>query len=92
MNDVAFGKFFLPGPSDVHPDVIRAAVRPMVAHRGKAMDEIIANIAQPLKTLFRTQRTVIVGTCSATGFMEMAVRCGVRNRMLAVVGGAFSER
>ena len=24
--------------------------------------------------------------------IEMAVRCGVRNRMLALVGGAFSER
>ncbi len=92
MNDIPFGKFFLPGPSDVHPDVIRAAMRPMIAHRGKAMDEIIAGIAQPLKTLFRTERTVIVGTCSATGFMEMAVRSGVRNRVLAVVNGAFSER
>jgi predicted phosphoserine aminotransferase len=92
MTEIPFGKFFLPGPSDVHPDVIRAAMRPMVAHRGKAMDDIIANIAQPLKALFRTERTVIVGTCSATGFMEMAVRCGVRNRMLALVGGAFSER
>ncbi len=92
MTDIAFGKFFLPGPSDVHPDVIRAANRPMVAHRGKAMDEIIANIAQPLKTLFRTERTVIVGTCSATGFMEMAVRNGVRSKVLAVINGAFSER
>jgi predicted phosphoserine aminotransferase len=92
MTDIAFGKFFLPGPSDVHPDVIRAAMRPMVAHRGKAMDDIIASIAQPLKKLFRTERTVIVGTCSATGFMEMAIRCGVRNKVLAVVNGAFSER
>ncbi|MBI4503728.1 MAG: alanine--glyoxylate aminotransferase family protein [Gemmatimonadetes bacterium] len=92
MTEIPFGRFFLPGPSDVHPDVIRAAVRPMIAHRGKAMDDIIANIAQPLKTLFRTQRPVIVGTCSATGFMEMAVRSGVRNRVLSLVGGAFAER
>ena len=92
MNEIPFGKFFLPGPSDVHPDVIRAAMRPMIAHRGKAMDDIIANIAQPLKKLFRTERPVIVGTCSATGFMEMAVRNGVRNRVLSLVGGAFAER
>ena len=92
MSDIPFGKFFLPGPSDVHPDVIRAAMRPMIAHRGKAMDDIIAEIAQPLKALFRTERAVIVGTCSATGFMEMAVRSGIRNRVLAVVNGAFSER
>lgn len=92
MTDIPFGKFFLPGPSDVHPDVIRAALRPMIAHRGKAMDEIIANIAPPLKTMFRTERPVIVGTCSATGFMEMAVRNGVRNRVLSLVGGAFAER
>ena len=92
MNEIPFGKFFLPGPSDVHPDVIRAAERPMIAHRGKTMDDIIANIAQPLKTVFRTQRPVMVGTCSATGFMEMAVRSGVRNRVLSLVGGAFAER
>src|SRR3989449_10027149 len=39
----------------------------------------------PYTTLFRS-------TNSATGFMEMAVRNGVRRRALSLVNGAFSAR
>jgi predicted phosphoserine aminotransferase len=34
----------------------------------------------------------MVGTTSATGFMEMAVRGGVRKKALSIVNGSFSER
>jgi len=56
------------------------------------MTELLNAIATPLKQLFRTTRPVYVGSCSATGFMEMAVRSGVRHRCLSLVGGAFGER
>src|SRR2546426_7835455 len=46
----------------------------------------------PLARLFRTSRTVLVGTTSATGFMELAARNGVRRRALSLVNGSFSER
>lgn len=88
----AFGKFFLPGPTDVHPDVLAAMQRPMIGHRSKAMEELLAAMAAPLAALFRTTRPVLVGTTSATGFMEMAIRNGVRRRALSVVNGSFSER
>ena len=88
----AFGKFFLPGPTDVHPDVLAAMLRPMIGHRSSRMEELLAGMAPRLQALCRTRRTVLVGTTSATGFMEMAVRNGVRHRALAVVNGAFSER
>lgn len=87
-----FGKFFLPGPTEVHPDVLAAMTRPMIAHRGQDMVALLKELEAPLKQLFRTNRRVLVGSCSATGFMEMAVRCGVKHRMLACVGGAFGER
>src|SRR5947209_20582131 len=45
-----------------------------------------------LARLFRTSRTVLVGTTSATGFMELAARNGVRRRALSLVNGSFSER
>lgn len=92
MTAPEFGRFFLPGPTEVHPEVLAALTRPMIPHRGRDMQELLGRIADPLKQLFRTQRTVVVGTCSATGFMEMAVRCGVRQRVLSLVGGAFGER
>ena len=88
----AFGKFFLPGPTDVHPDVLAAMERPMIGHRSSTMDQLLQRIAPQLGRLARTKRTVMVGTASATGFMEMAVRNGVRRRALSVVNGSFSER
>jgi aspartate aminotransferase-like enzyme len=88
----AFGRFFLPGPTDVHPEVLAAMQRPMIGHRSRAMEQLLTAIAPPLGRLFRSTRPVLVGTTSATGFMELAVRNGVRRRALSVVNGAFSER
>jgi len=56
------------------------------------MEQLLAGIEAPLARLFRTSRPVLVGTTSATGFMEMAVRNGVRHRALSLVNGSFSER
>jgi len=88
----AFGKFFLPGPTDVHSDVLAAMGRPMIGHRSSAMEDLLKRAAPRLQQLARTSRTVMVGTASATGFMEMAVRGGVRKRALSIVNGSFSER
>jgi predicted phosphoserine aminotransferase len=88
----AFGRFFLPGPTDVHPEVLAAMQRPMIGHRSSAMEQLLVGIEAPLARLFRTARPVLVGTTSATGFMELAVRNGVRQRALSLVNGSFSER
>jgi aspartate aminotransferase-like enzyme len=60
----------------------------MIAHGGPDL----AALRLPLKSLFRTQQDVIVGTSSATGFMEAAIRCGVEDRVLVVIGGTDGER
>src|SRR3989454_4331737 len=88
----AFGRFFLPGPTDVHPEILAAMQRPMMGHRSGAMEQLLSGIEAPLARLFRTSRPVLVGATSATGFMEMAARNGVRHRALSVVNGSFSER
>jgi aspartate aminotransferase-like enzyme len=87
-----FGRFFLPGPTDVHPDVLAAQLRPMIGHRSKGMEELLQRIAPQLGALARSARPVLVGSNSGTGFMEMAVRNGVRRRALSLVNGSFSER
>jgi len=92
MTAPAFGRFFLPGPTDVHPEVLAAMQRPMIGHRSSAMEQLLAGLEQPLARLFRTTRSVLVGTTSATGFMELAVRNGVRQRALSLVNGSFSGR
>lgn len=92
MSAPAFGRFLLPGPTEVHPEVLQALTRPMIPHRGREMVALLSGIEEPLRGVFHTERRVLVGTCSATGFMEMAVRCGVRHRALSLVGGAFGAR
>lgn len=87
-----FGQFFLPGPTEVHPEVLQAMTRPMIPHRGRGMVDLLSGMEQPLREVFRTKGRVLVGTCSATGFMELAVRSGIRQRALSLVGGSFGER
>jgi predicted phosphoserine aminotransferase len=87
-----FGRFFLPGPTEVRREILEAQLLPMIGHRGKAMEELMARIRPALQRVFRTQRPVYVSASSATGFMEGAIRNAVRARVLCLVNGAFSER
>jgi len=87
-----FGRFFLPGPTEVRAEVLEAQLRPMIGHRGKPMEQLIAGMQPALRDVFRTARPVYIASSSATGLMEAAVRNGARRRVLALVNGAFSER
>ncbi|HKT09723.1 MAG TPA: alanine--glyoxylate aminotransferase family protein [Gemmatimonadaceae bacterium] len=87
-----FGRFFLPGPTEVRAEVLEAQLRPMIGHRGKPMEQLIAEMQPALREVFRTARPVYIASSSATGLMEAAVRNGARRRVLALVNGAFSER
>ena len=89
---VAFGKYFLPGPTEVRPEVLDSMVRPVIAYRGQEMEELMLRVAPRLRWLFRTERPVYVSTSSATGLMEAAIRNCVPERVLSLVCGAFSER
>lgn len=87
-----FGRFFLPGPTEVRPRILDAMRQPMIGHRGKSMEELIARIEPGLQYVFRTTRPVYIASSSATGLMEGAIRNGARARVLSLVNGAFSER
>ncbi len=88
----AFGTFFLPGPTEVRREVLEAMLAPMLPHRGTEFEQMFARIVTSLQAIFRTTRPVYVSTSSATGFMEMAVRCSPPGPVLSLVNGAFSER
>ena len=91
--DLPPGHFFLPGPTEVHPDVLAAQTRPMIGHRGGAIEALLARLQERLKQVFITEQPVIVSTSSATGLMEASVRNGVAGgKVLSMVNGAFSSR
>ncbi len=83
---------WLPGPVAVHPEVLAAMVRQMPAPRSAEGEALLARVGSGLRQLFRTRRPVVTATTSATGMMEAAIRCGVRERVLCVVAGHAGER
>lgn len=86
------GRFFLPGPTEVRPEVLEAQARPMIAHRGAGFEALMGEIQEGLRGVFRTTRQVYVSASSATGLMEAAIRNSGTGRVLALVNGAFSLR
>lgn len=91
-HDTAFGTFFLPGPTEVRREILHAMLAPMLPHRGAAFEAMFGRIVSLLQPIFRTARPVFVSTSSATGFMEMSVRCAPPGPILCIVNGAFSDR
>jgi aspartate aminotransferase-like enzyme len=87
-----FGTFFLPGPTEVRPEIMRAMTLPLIGHRSPAFEKIFARVQTGLRYVFRTVRPVFISTSSATGLMEAGVRCAPDGPMLALVNGGFSER
>ena len=87
-----FGRFFLPGPTDVRPEVLQGMVRGMLPHRGAEFETLFTRLVAGLQPVFRTARPVYISSSSATGFMEAAVRATPPGAILAIVNGAFSDR
>jgi len=87
-----FGRFFVPGPVEVHPDVLAAMTRPMLHHRGKEARDLYARVAPTLREVFGTSRPVRFLASSGTGAVEAGIRALPPGRVLALVNGAFGER
>jgi aspartate aminotransferase-like enzyme len=86
------GRFWLPGPVEVDPDVLEAMTRPMIGHRTVAGHALAERLQRGLRRILGTDRPVLLATASATAMMEAAIRSGVPDRLLAVVSGTFGER
>ena len=83
---------FIPGPVDVHEEVLAAMTRPMLPHRSAEFEEIFRRTELKARKIFQTKSRVFLLASSGTGFHEAAVRNLVNKRMLACVNGAFSQR
>ena len=86
---------WIPGPTEVRPEILAELSRPPIGHRTPAMAELHERIDPPLSHAFGldsdTTSMVAVHSTSGTGMMEAALR-GAGSRILAVVNGAFSKR
>jgi len=87
-----FGRFFLPGPTEVRPEILNAMAQPMLAHRGAEFTAIYERVVSGMQQVFRSSRPVYCVSASATALMEMAVRGAPEGPILSLVNGAFAER
>ena len=86
---------WIPGPTEVRPELLQELTRPMIGHRSQEMTELVERTDPGLRFAFGTEASsgsaVAVGTHSATAMMEGALS-GVGPRVLSIVNGAFSKR
>jgi aspartate aminotransferase-like enzyme len=87
-----FGTFFVPGPTEVRPEILARLTRPIMGHRNRAFEAMFARIEAGLRDVLLTARPVYIGATSSTGFMEMAIRNLGEGPVLSLVNGGFSER
>ncbi|MHC4571833.1 MAG: pyridoxal-phosphate-dependent aminotransferase family protein [Planctomycetota bacterium] len=90
------GRFLMgPGPSDVHPRVLRAMATPLVGHLDPQFIEIMDGVKGMLRRLFRTKNELTF-PISATGSAGMET-CFVNlleqgDEALVCVNGVFGKR
>ena len=85
-------RLFIPGPTDVHPEVLAAQNQPMIGHRGHDFEALFARLQPKLRQVFFTSSRVYLSTSSGTGLQEAAIRNGVARKVLCCVNGSFSQR
>lgn len=83
---------WIPGPTEIYPEVRAALARPTIGHRSAACKELMLRCREKLAPVFGTGQHVLFESCPATALWEAAIRNLVPERSLHVHCGAFSER
>jgi aspartate aminotransferase-like enzyme len=83
---------FVPGPVDVHPEILNAQTRPMLPHRSVEFETIFQRALESCRRLFYTHSRVFIVTSSGTGLQEACIRNLAKRDVLSCVNGAFGQR
>jgi aspartate aminotransferase-like enzyme len=85
-------RLFIPGPTEVLPDVRQELARPPVGHRSEEATALGESVIRKIQRLLRTESPIFLSTSSSTGLMEAVARNGSRKRFLCATCGAFGDR
>ncbi|HIF40496.1 MAG TPA: alanine--glyoxylate aminotransferase family protein [Planctomycetes bacterium] len=89
-------QLWIPGPTEVRPELLAACARPMIGHRSGTMTETIERMDPHLRLAFGAAEgggaSVAVHSASASAMMEAALIGAGRGKVLCLVNGAFSKR
>ena len=67
-------KLFIPGPTEVAPDVLAKLATPMIGHRSKDASKLQREISEKMQTVMFTKNPIILSTTSGSGLMEGSIR------------------
>jgi aspartate aminotransferase-like enzyme len=85
-------KLFIPGPTEVAPEVLQKMATPMIGHRSKDASALQRDITEKLRKLMFTQNPILLSTTSGSGLMEGAIRSITAKRAVVFSVGAFGDR
>ncbi len=85
-------KLFIPGPTEVRPEILEAQTAWMIGHRMPECLDLFGSIQPKLRQVFMTNSRVLISASSGTGLWEGAVRNTINKKALNCVNGAFSDR
>ncbi|MCX8092728.1 MAG: alanine--glyoxylate aminotransferase family protein [Candidatus Goldbacteria bacterium] len=83
-----------PGPTEVPPDVLAEAAKPVMHHRTPQYRKILAEVIENMKYVLQTTRNVYIMAASGTGAMEAAVSNTVNpgDKVIVASIGNFGDR
>lgn len=82
---------FIPGPTEVLPDVLSAMTHPQIGHRTQAMRDLVNRVTPKLRELLGTRGDVFLASCSATGMLEATLMNLAQKRVLCLDNGAWAQ-
>jgi len=85
-------KLFIPGPTEVAPDVLQKLATPMIGHRSKEASKLQREISEKMRQLFFTTNPILLSTTSGSGMMEGSIRSLTAKRAIVFTVGAFGTR
>lgn len=85
-------QLFIPGPTEVAPDILAEMAKPLIGHRTKEISALQKGITEKAQKLFYTENIVLLSTSSGSGLMEGAVRSCTAKKALCCSMGDFGTR
>jgi len=85
-------KLFIPGPIEVHPDILAAMSTPMIGHRSSDYTVLQKSVTEKVQKLAGTANPILFSASSGSGLMEGAIRCCTAKRAIVFSVGTFGNR
>jgi len=85
-------KLFIPGPTEVAPEVLQKMATPMIGHRSKDASALQREISEKLRKVMYTANPILLSTSSGSGLMEGSIRSLTARRAAVFSVGAFGNR